>query len=98
MGDLNLKTIAALAAVTTVLAVASVALANGGDIHFGAVSTGIPMVAVYVFGGFVGAVVLFFLVNWARYRRSQNRSRPSPRPRGYPTRADKKGATRQAKK
>lgn len=76
-----------------VLAVPGVALANGGDIHIGAVSTGIPVGVVYAVGGFVGAVVLFFLANWARYRRSQNRGASSPGPRGSRTQEEEDDAT-----
>ncbi len=53
------------------------ALANGGDFHIGTVSTGIPIVALFGFGGFVDVMMLFFLANWARFRRLQNRSGPS---------------------
>jgi hypothetical protein len=88
MRAFKLKTLTAVAAAKAVLTVPGVALANGGDIHFGAVPTGIPMVAVYIVGGFVGAVVLFFLANWARYRRAQSRGNSSPRPGGLQRRLE----------
>lgn len=88
MRAFSLKTLAALAAAIAVLAASGVALANGEDVHVGAIPTGIPKVAVYVVGGFAGWLVLLFVVNWAYYRRSQRRGGPSLGPRGSPTRRE----------
>ena len=66
-------TLAALAAAAGVLVAPGVALANGGDFHFGAIHTNIPAGMVYAVAGFVGAVMLFFVANWARYKRAQSR-------------------------
>ena len=66
-------TLAALAAAAGALVTPGVALANGGDFHFGAIHTNIPAGMVYAVAGFVGAVMLFFVANWARYKRAQSR-------------------------
>ena len=66
-------TLAALLAAAGALVAPGVALANGGDFHFGAIHTNIPAGMVYAMAGFVGAVMLFFVANWARYRRAQGR-------------------------
>jgi hypothetical protein len=76
------KTLVTLATVTSILALPEVARANGGHIHFG--TTNIPLVVVYGVGGFVAAVVLFFVANWVRYRRSQRRGDLLPEPQRPP--------------
>jgi hypothetical protein len=67
-----------LATVTSVLAAPGVSQANGGHIHFG--TANIPLGVIYGVGGFVATVVLLFVANWVRYRRSQLRGDLSPRP------------------
>ena len=79
-------TLAALAAAAGALVTPGVALANGGDFHFGAIHTNIPAGMVYAVAGFVGAVMLFFVANWARYKRAQSRGGGSRRPRRSPMR------------
>ncbi|HLE82291.1 MAG TPA: hypothetical protein VJA25_13525 [Dehalococcoidia bacterium] len=66
-------TTAALVAAAGALLTPGVALANGGDFHFGAIHVGMPAGVVYALAGFVGAVMLFFVANWARYKRAQSR-------------------------
>jgi hypothetical protein len=71
-----------LAMVTAVLAAPGVSQANGGHIHFG--TANIPLGVIYGVGGFVAAVVLLFVANWVRYRRSQRRGDLSPGPQSSP--------------
>ena len=79
-------TTAALVAAAGALLTPGVALANGGDFHFGAIHVGMPAGVVYAVAGFVGAVMLFFVANWARYKRAQSRGGASRRPRRSPMR------------
>ena len=79
-------TTAALVAAAGALLTPGVALANGGDFHFGAIHVGMPAGVVYALAGFVGAVMLFFVANWARYKRAQSRGGASRRPRRSPMR------------
>ena len=51
---------------------ASVVLANGGHVHFGTVA--IPVVAVWVGGGVLGAFFLFFFIGWGLSLRARGRS------------------------
>lgn len=54
------------------------ALANGGDIHFGGISTGIPVTVAIVGGGILGVFLVTFIGAWAYSYRTLRRGRGQP--------------------
>ena len=47
---------------------------NGGDIHFGGLSTGIPPLAAWILSGIGGVVFAYMIILWAfSYRRWRQR-------------------------
>jgi hypothetical protein len=68
------KLLLGVMAAALVLGRSSVALANGGDWHLGGVATGISVFVVWIGGGVVGILILFFFIGWGLSSRARKRS------------------------